>query len=73
MIINDPLDSIKFVLPEAEKQALKRACFIDDITMAQFLRKKIREYILQHTNPSVANCLPEDYRHQLNSARTVFK
>lgn len=48
MIQGDPLDEIKFSLPEAHKRALKRACFVDDITMAQFLRKQIRDYLRGH-------------------------
>lgn len=57
MIILDPLDSIKFTLPEAEKQALKRACFVDDTTMAQFLRRSIRNYLKDHPDARVQDYL----------------
>lgn len=53
MIHLDPLDTIKFSLPEGEKMALKRACFVDDTTMAQFLRRSIRAYLKDHPDPKV--------------------
>jgi hypothetical protein len=52
-----PLDTIKLVLPQDEKKALKRACFVDDTTMAQFIRKAIRSYIYNHPDPKVLQIL----------------
>jgi hypothetical protein len=40
----DPLDEIKFDLPEKDKAEFKRACFMADTTMAQELRRFIRWY-----------------------------
>lgn len=45
MVILDPLDEIKFLLPDQEKVAFKRACFMSDTTMARELRRFVREYI----------------------------
>ncbi len=59
MIIAGPLDSIKITLPDYHKQALKRACFVDDTTMAQFLRKAIRDYIKEHSDHKVQSIIAE--------------
>lgn len=57
MVIVGPLDSIKITLPDYYKQALKRACFVDDTTMAQFLRKAIRDYIKDHSDHKVQSII----------------
>lgn len=44
----DPLDEIKFDLPEQDKAAFKRACFVTDTTMARELRRFVRWYIRHH-------------------------
>lgn len=44
----DPLDEIKLKLPEKDKAAFKRACFVTDTTMARELRRFVRWYIRHH-------------------------
>lgn len=62
MVILGPLDEIKITLPDYYKQAFKRACFVDDTTMAQFLRKAIRDYIKDHPDFKVRAIMEENER-----------
>lgn len=55
----DPLDEIKFDLPEQDKAQFKRTCFMSDTTMAQELRRFVRWYIRNY-QPGDPPQLPRD-------------
>lgn len=56
----DPLDEIKFDLPENDKAQFKRCCFMADTTMAQELRRFVRWYIRNYQSGIDPPQLPID-------------
>ena len=59
MRYNEPLDKLQFTLTESEKQGFKRACRLNDVTMAQCLRKYIKNYIRTHYDDQVRGTYPD--------------
>lgn len=60
----DPLDEIKIHLPEKDKAAFKRACFVTDTTMAREIRRFIWWYIRNHSPGPETPSLPRNVQSE---------